>query len=138
MFMNQRKNKKRIKEVRRNRLVLIIIILTIFGVIISKNTNKVVEVLSHNTVQTENYKYCVVIDPGHGGEEEPGCNFSNVFEKNITLAIGLKLREKFKDNKDYKIIMTRTEDVNVYLNERARIANNANADIFVSIHQNSL
>ena len=53
------------------------------------------------------------------------------------MQIAKKLEEKL--SKEYtKVIMTRTEDVNVYLNERARIANRNNADVFVSIHQNAL
>lgn len=80
---------------------------------------------------------CIVIDAGHGGEEEPGCIFGNVYEKDICLQIAKKLEAKLE--KEYKkVIMTRTTDVNVTLKERPEIANKQKADIFVSIHQNAL
>ena len=80
---------------------------------------------------------CIVIDAGHGGEEEPGCIFGNVYEKDICLQIAKKVEAKLV--KEYKkVIMTRTKDVNVTLKERPQIANNQKADIFVSIHQNAL
>ena len=90
-----------------------------------------------NYGQAKKIEKTIVIDPGHGGEEEPGCVFGNVYEKELDLEIEKKLQAKLE--KEYsRVIMTRTEDVNVYLNERARIANRENADLFISIHQNAL
>ena len=80
---------------------------------------------------------CIVIDAGHGGVEEPGCIFNNIYEKDICLQIAKKLEDKLK--KKYKtVIMTRTTDINVSLKARPEIANKKKADIFVSIHQNAL
>jgi N-acetylmuramoyl-L-alanine amidase len=79
----------------------------------------------------------VVIDAGHGGHD-PGCNYGGKKEKNITLAIALKLGKIIKENlKDVNIVYTRKNDTFIELWERASIANRNNADIFISIHVNS-
>ena len=79
----------------------------------------------------------VVIDAGHGGGK-PGAVGRKSQEKNITLSLALKLGKLIEDNyPDVKIIYTRTTDVDVALSERARIANRAKADLFLSIHCNS-
>ncbi|TCO02701.1 N-acetylmuramoyl-L-alanine amidase family protein [Natronoflexus pectinivorans] len=80
----------------------------------------------------------VVIDPGHGGRD-PGAVGRVVKEKDIVLAIGLKVGEYLnREMPELNVVFTRTEDVFVPLNERAAIANNAKADLFVSIHANSI
>lgn len=79
----------------------------------------------------------VVIDAGHGGKDG-GCVGAIANEKNIALSISLKLGKYIEDNfKDVKVIYTRTTDVFLELTERARIANKANADLFICIHVNS-
>ena len=79
----------------------------------------------------------VVIDAGHGGDK-PGAIGKKSQEKNITLSLALKLGKLIEDNyPDVKIIYTRTTDVDEALSERARIANRAKADLFLSIHCNS-
>ena len=79
----------------------------------------------------------VVIDAGHGGEK-PGAIGRKSKEKNITLSLALKLGKLIEDNyPDVRIIYTRTSDVDITLAERARIANRAKADLFLSIHCNS-
>ncbi len=80
----------------------------------------------------------VVIDPGHGGKD-PGASGRLVKEKDIVLAIALKVGEYLKrEMPELNVLFTRTEDVFVPLNERADIANTAKADLFVSIHANSI
>ena len=79
----------------------------------------------------------VVIDAGHGGKD-PGCHGGKYKEKDVALAVALKLGKYIEDNlKDVKVIYTRKTDVFVELQERAEIANRAKADLFICIHCNS-
>ncbi|MFL5752157.1 MAG: N-acetylmuramoyl-L-alanine amidase [Bacteroidia bacterium] len=79
----------------------------------------------------------VVIDAGHGGKD-PGCNGETHNEKDVTLAVALKLGKLIEENlKDVKVIYTRKTDVFVELEERAQIANRNEADLFISIHCNA-
>ncbi len=81
----------------------------------------------------------VVIDPGHGGKH-PGAISPNkkYMEKNITLAIGLKLGKLIKENHpNINVLYTRTTDKFVDFDERAAIANKNKADLFISIHVNA-
>jgi N-acetylmuramoyl-L-alanine amidase len=79
----------------------------------------------------------VVIDAGHGGHDS-GCLGSHAKEKDVTLAVALKLGKFITDNfKDVKVIYTRKTDVFIGLDERAAVANDNKADLFISIHCNS-
>lgn len=79
----------------------------------------------------------IVIDPGHGGKD-PGCNGVSHKEKDVALAVALKLGKLIEENlKDVKVIYTRTTDVFVELEERAQVANKNKADLFISIHCNA-
>lgn len=80
-------------------------------------------------------KEIVVIDPGHGGEDE-GCSGSGVEEKEINLQIGLILRDKLEEM-GYEVRLTRETDTEVPLEERVNLANAVSADVYVSIHQNA-
>lgn len=82
--------------------------------------------------------FTLVIDPGHGGKDS-GALGKTSKEKDINLAVALAFGNLVKSNcPDVKIVYTRKTDTFVELNERARIANSAKADLFVSIHTNSL
>lgn len=80
----------------------------------------------------------VVIDPGHGGQDRgaPGY-FKGVYEKDIVLAIGKKLAEKLRKDLNLEVIMTRSNDTFITLEERTRMANRKKADLFISIHTNA-
>ncbi len=94
--------------------------------------------LLHNDLQAQKQKIkTVVIDAGHGGKD-PGANHGKYKEKNITLAIALKLGKYIKQNiKGVKIIYTRKTDKFIELYRRSEIANQNKADLFISIHVNS-
>lgn len=82
--------------------------------------------------------FVVVIDPGHGGHD-PGAVGKISKEKNINLNVALKLGKIIERNcKDVKVVYTRKTDVFIPLDKRADIANNAKADLFISIHTNAL
>ena len=78
----------------------------------------------------------IVVDVGHGGKDPGASSPNGTKEKDVNLQIGLKT-QRLLESLGYNVIMTRTEDIFVDLNERANIANRNNADIFVSIHHNS-
>ena len=82
--------------------------------------------------------HTVVIDAGHGGRD-PGAVGKNAKEKDIALSIALKVGAYIEENvPDVKVIYTRKKDVFVELMDRAEIANQAEADLFVSIHVNAI
>lgn len=78
--------------------------------------------------------YTIVLDAGHGGKDS-GAIGNGYREKDIALEVVLKLYQNLK--RDYKVILTRDSDFFVPLNTRAKIGNDAKADLFVSIHLNS-
>lgn len=79
----------------------------------------------------------VVIDAGHGGHDS-GAVGKNSKEKDVALSIALKTGNYIKENlKDVEVIYTRSTDVFVELYRRARIANEAKADLFISVHCNA-
>ena len=83
-------------------------------------------------------EFVVVIDAGHGGHD-PGAIGKISKEKNINLKVALKVGGLIKLNcKDVKVVYTRTRDVFIPLDRRAQIANDAKADLFISIHTNAL
>lgn len=82
--------------------------------------------------------FTVVLDPGHGGKD-PGAIGANSKEKDVVLSVAKKLGKKINDNhSDVKVLYTRTTDKFIPLDERPKIANEANAQLFISLHCNAL
>jgi len=89
-------------------------------------------VLLKNDAQSLKNEFVVVVDAGHGGKD-PGNRGNGYYEKNIALKIALNVGEALSNN-GVKVVYTRKRDVFVDLYKRAKIANDANADLFISIH----
>jgi N-acetylmuramoyl-L-alanine amidase len=85
----------------------------------------------------EETRKIVVIDPGHGGID-PGAVVASIAEKSVVLAFGALLKDQLEAGGRYKVLMTRDDDRFVALAERVRIARQAGADLFLSIHADSL
>ncbi|MEG2070269.1 MAG: N-acetylmuramoyl-L-alanine amidase, partial [Bacteroidales bacterium] len=107
----------------RKKWFLLLLLLTFFNVV--------------NFAQTKDKTFKVVIDAGHGGED-PGCLGKKSKEKNVNLAVALKLGALISSNYDnVQVIYTRKSDVTVEVYKRAVIANTNHADLFISIHCNA-
>jgi len=79
----------------------------------------------------------IVIDPGHGGIDN-GTQANGQSEKNLVLAFGLALRDRIEKGGKYRVVMTRSDDTFIPLDERVKIARDQSAALFVSIHADSL
>jgi len=79
----------------------------------------------------------VVIDPGHGGAEVGAKGPGGTLEKDVTLAIGRKVRSALANDLGLQAFLTRDKDQEVALDDRTAFANNYKADLFVSIHANA-
>lgn len=121
------------------------IILTATCVLISL-TNQTITVFSENSPFRK--RQCIVIDPGHGGEDGGTCSPDGIKESAYNLEIGLRLNDLFH-LLGYDTVMTRETDISIYtqgnsiaqrkssdLKERIRIVNDRENSILLSIHQN--
>lgn len=79
----------------------------------------------------------IVVDPGHGGKDPGAIGRNGLAEKDITLQVGLRLRDLISKNLGRQALMTRDHDTFIELEDRATFANSKGADLFVSIHVNS-
>jgi N-acetylmuramoyl-L-alanine amidase len=79
----------------------------------------------------------IVIDAGHGGEENGAKGPAGALEKHITLSVARRLKAALEGRLGVRVILTRDSDATVGLDERAAIANNNKADLFVSLHANA-
>ena len=97
-----------------------------------------VSALPSTASRADEDRLTIVLDPGHGGKDF-GAVENGAKEKEINLAVAKKLRSMIeKELKDVDVVMTRTSDVYLTLQERADVANNAKGDLFMSIHVNSI
>jgi len=80
----------------------------------------------------------IVIDPGHGGRDGGAKGyFKGVYEKKLTLAIAKRLARKIRKEMNCEVILTRSNDRALSLEERTAIANTKSADLFISLHTNA-
>ena len=79
----------------------------------------------------------VVIDPGHGGSEQGARGRDGLLEKDLTLSVARRLKASLEARLGVRVILTRDGDQNVGLEQRAAIANNNKADLFLSLHANA-
>ena len=94
------------------------------------------------TIANPDNNFIIILDPGHGGAD-PGATYPvgvqnpTVKEKDITLAISLKIKENL-ENEGIKVLMTRDGDTYPTLKERVEFANSSEADLYVSVHINAM
>ena len=79
----------------------------------------------------------VVIDAGHGGVDPGAISTDGHYEKHITLAVSLRLRDALEAN-GYRVVLTREDDVFLRLRDRVRVARQGGADLFLSVHADSM
>lgn len=80
----------------------------------------------------------VVLDAGHGAKDSGAVGVTGKYEKNFNIAIVLKTAELLKKENKIDFVLTRSNDTFLELKERAAVANNLKADLFISVHANSL
>jgi len=81
--------------------------------------------------------HTIVVDPGHGGTETGAIGPSGVMEKDLTLLLARELESRLSSRLGVRVVLTRGEDATLPLDDRAAIANQNKADLFISIHLNS-
>ena len=79
----------------------------------------------------------IVVDAGHGGSDLGAKGYRGIQEKNVNLAIALRLKDILTSRYKYRVILTRGDDTFIPLPGRGKIANDNNADVFVSVHANA-
>lgn len=102
-----------------------------------KSATKTMPTILEKKNQLNKKAYRVVIDPGHGGKDCGAMGVTKICEKVIVLSVGKILEQELK-KRGYVVFMTRNSDVYVDLKKRTEMANAKNADLFISIHANSV
>ena len=83
-------------------------------------------------------RWVVALDPGHGGQDPGAISLGGNYEKHVTLAVARVLQSELKSSGRYKVVLTRSGDRFIRLRDRIAIARAAGADIFVSLHADSM
>ena len=97
----------------------------------------VIDVSAERPGKVISSKRVLVLDPGHGGHDPGAVGKKGLQEKEVVLAVALKVREILSNEPNLEIVLTRDRDVFIPLPERTLIALQHNADLFVSIHANA-
>ncbi len=79
----------------------------------------------------------IVIDPGHGGKDPGAVGARGTEEKTVNLRLAQELADSLRETYGYEVLLTRMDDTFIPLEERARLANRHNADLFISLHCNA-
>jgi N-acetylmuramoyl-L-alanine amidase len=90
------------------------------------------------TTQPQDRRPVIMLDPGHGGIDPGAAAAGGVFEKDIVFSYARQLKKKLEATGRYQVLMTRDQDVFIPLGDRVRIARAARADLFVSIHADTI
>jgi N-acetylmuramoyl-L-alanine amidase len=94
--------------------------------------------LAEPSARESDLKKLIVIDPGHGGVDPGTIGQSGVYEKTLTLAAARQLKSRLEATGRYRVKLTRERDISLGLAERREIARAAEADLFVSLHADSI
>jgi len=89
-------------------------------------------------LRQERARYVIVLDPGHGGADPGTIGISGTYEKYITLAMARTIRDKLEKTGRFQVKLTRDRDIFIRLRERIRLAREAGADLFISLHADSI
>lgn len=119
---------------------------TTVGKLVDKNgTTTVTKTVTKTEVKTETpkktapaHKPLIVIDAGHGGQDPGAIGRGGVREKDITLAVAKALRDALVSSKNYRVVMTRDTDVFLKLADRVKVGQRNKADLFVSLHADTV
>ncbi|MCM3701627.1 N-acetylmuramoyl-L-alanine amidase [Paenibacillus macerans] len=91
-----------------------------------------------NETDSGNKIFKVVIDPGHGAKDPGATGITGYLEKDYNLSLSLKVKNLLENEEQIETYLTRNDDTFVELADRAAFANNLDADLFISLHANSL
>ena len=104
----------------------------------AERTNNQVSMSRTDGVPGTDRKALVVLDPGHGGVDPGAIGVSGIYEKVITLAAARQLKALLENTGRYDVILTRDRDISLAHRERREIARRVQADVFMSIHADSI
>ena len=110
-------------------LIAVIVLSVLLAVSRSKSSKDAVSIIKPDG------KYTVCLDPGHGGSDIGATGINNIHEKDGNLKLSLKVAKLLKKN-GVKVVMTRDDDSTVSSEERASIANDCDADLYLALHRN--
>ncbi len=84
------------------------------------------------------HKRVIVIDAGHGGPDPGAIGVTGRYEKHITLAVAREIKDRLARTGRFRVVITRDRDVFIKLQDRVKIARDSGADLFISLHADSL